>query len=227
MASEGLLYKGEGASPICVAYLQSALIKRGIGLELIDDRHFLQEGWDKYIDLLIMPGGRDLPYHKKFAGKINRKIKQFVEGGGAYWGICAGAYFGASFVEFDKDGPLEVVGERELGFFPGKAVGPAYTDKRFVYSSNAGARVAKLAYGDRVVYNHFNGGCIFQDADKFSGVDVIARYAELPSSPAAIIRCKCGKGRALLCGTHPEYPVDDNDEERIHFFDDLINNHLN
>lgn len=169
-----------------------------------------------------MPGGRDIPYHKKFTGKINHEIKQFVEVGGSYLGICAGGYYGAASIAFDQGGPLEVVGERELSFFPGIAIGPAYTDKRFVYASEEGARIAKLSYKDRIVDNYFNGGCYFQDADHYESVEVIARYAELPTSPAAIVKCSVGKGVALLIGTHPEHPIDRNDKERAAFFGELL-----
>ena len=33
--------------------------------------------------------------------------------------MCAGGYFGADRIVFDEDGPLEVVGVRDLKFFPG------------------------------------------------------------------------------------------------------------
>ena len=46
--------------------------------------------------------------------------QEFVENGGSYLGICAGAYFACDYIEFDKNGPLEVVGPRDLKFYPGK-----------------------------------------------------------------------------------------------------------
>src|SRR5439155_581244 len=83
--------------------------------------------------LFIMPGGRDQPYHAGLQGEANQQIRAFVEEGGAYVGICAGAYYGSARVEFDRGFPLEVCEERELCFFSGTAVGPAYGKGTFAY----------------------------------------------------------------------------------------------
>ena len=44
---------------------------------------------------------------------------EYVNGGGSYLGLCAGAYYACARVEFEMGSELEVVGERELAFFPG------------------------------------------------------------------------------------------------------------
>jgi glutamine amidotransferase-like uncharacterized protein len=51
---------------------------------------------------------------------------EFVQGGGSYLGLCAGAYYGCARVVFEPGTPLEVVGDRELAFFPGIARGAAF-----------------------------------------------------------------------------------------------------
>lgn len=50
----------------------------------------------------------------------------YVQSGGSYLGLCAGAYYASSQVEFEPGSTLEVVGDRELDFFPGTARGAAY-----------------------------------------------------------------------------------------------------
>ena len=93
--------------------------------------------------LLIMPGGRDLPYVKKLQGKGNKNISDFVRNGGSYLGICAGAYYGCSSVQFAKGDPLlEVIGPRELALFPGVSQGPVFAG--FGYDSNEGAMAADI-----------------------------------------------------------------------------------
>ena len=53
-------------------------------------------------------------------GAGNRKIEQFVQQGGTYIGFCAGGYYGSSKCEFEVgDKYLQVIGDRELAFFPG------------------------------------------------------------------------------------------------------------
>jgi hypothetical protein len=49
-----------------------------------------------------------------------------LDGGGAYLGLCAGAYYACASIEFDRGGPLQVAGPRELRLFAGSARGPAY-----------------------------------------------------------------------------------------------------
>jgi glutamine amidotransferase-like uncharacterized protein len=57
----------------------------------------------------------------------------FVEGGGSYLGLCAGAYYGCSRVEFETGGAMEVVGARELAFFPGVARGAVVPGESFEF----------------------------------------------------------------------------------------------
>ena len=178
----------------------------------IDRAHFCAPDWEDRTAALIMPGGRDLPYLAALSGEANERIRRFVEGGGAYIGFCAGAYYGAQRVEFDLGRPLEVVGERELGFFPGAAVGPAYGLGTFDYASDAGARAAQIAWcapgaPAQTMRVFYNGGCRFEGAEDDPAITVLARYAELPGAPAAILSCRVGAGVAVLSGVHPEYSI--------------------
>ena len=169
------------------------------------DRHsFLEEGWESELDLLVIPGGRDVPYHNALRGEPNRRIRRFVEAGGSFLGICAGAYYGSQEVIFEEGGQLEVLAKRELGFFPGRAVGPAYGNGSFRYGTEAGARQARLLFGQETAEVYFNGGCYFEAAEKHPQVEVLATYDDLEGSPAAIISCQVGKGRAILSGVHLE-----------------------
>jgi biotin--protein ligase len=114
---------------------------------------------------------------------------------------------------------LEVVGSRELGFFPGTCRGGAF--KGFQYNSEEGARAAKLTVktdalsGAGAVVDEFrcycNGGGVFVGAHAMrrEGVEVLAEYAEeiaVDSGDArpAVVYCKVGEGAALLTGPHPE-----------------------
>jgi biotin--protein ligase len=113
---------------------------------------------------------------------------------------------------------LEVIGSRELEFFPGTCRGCAF--KGFVYHSEAGARAVELKVEKKIFNNdivpanfrsYYNGGGVFVDAGKFSdkGVEILATYAdpldcEGGEGPAAIVYRKVGEGGVLLTGTHPE-----------------------
>ncbi len=160
------------------------------------------EGGLESVSLFIMPGGRDRPYHAALKGAGNAQIRSYVENGGTYLGICAGAYYGCKTVEFDRGYPLEVCEERELSFFPGKAIGPAYGKGTFEYESDKGARLSKIETANGPFFAYYNGGCYFEG--DFTHVKILARYLDLPGHPPAIIECSIGKGKAILSGVHLE-----------------------
>lgn len=166
--------------------------------------------WKNNALMLVIPGGADLYYAAKLNGPCNQMIKEFVYQGGIYLGICAGAYYSSKEIEFDKGGEFEVLESRELAFFLGKSIGPALS--YYDYKSNKGATAAKILYLNRTdmdfdteLYLHHHGGGYFENAERFSNVQVIAAYnmsdgRNLP----AIVKVNYGKGRAILSGVHFE-----------------------
>lgn len=151
---------GVGASDICVSMTVNSVRKIMVQLQSpssssdrLGDHHvpveittaeeIISGKLSNECCLLIMPGGRDLPYVDKLRGEGNKNISDFVRNGGSYLGICAGAYYGCSLVQFAQGDPLlEVVGPRELSFFPGTSRGPVY--KGFDYTTNEGAKAADI-----------------------------------------------------------------------------------
>lgn len=166
----------------------------------------IQGKWRKNAALFIMPGGADLPYVKALKGKGNQQIKDYVEQGGSYLGICAGGYYASREVQFAVGTPLEVAGARELSFFSGIAKGPVLAP--YYYDSNRGARVAKITISNNKLQNasvFYNGGPEFIPDSQQKNTEVIARYENLPGHPAAIVKIKIGSGTAILTGVHFEY----------------------
>jgi biotin--protein ligase len=187
------IYEGEGALLLGL---------RGLDAEYLSREALLYTAWESRVSHFVLPGGRDRPYHAAFLGEGNRRIRTFVENGGIFVGICAGAYYGCSAVEFEKGLALEVCETRELSFFPGKAVGPAYGKGIFAYDSEQGARAARLTEEQGEFTAYYNGGCTFEG--DFTGVKILARFADLPGQPPAVIECSIGKGKAVLSGVHLE-----------------------
>lgn len=181
-------------------------------LKTIDAKGVMDNHWSKNAKLFIMPGGADIPYLKKLKGKGNESIRNFVYNGGSYLGLCAGAYYGASMIEFDKDGPLEVTGKRELNFYPGIAKGPILAT--YHYDSQKGARAALITphFDDlKKAYVFYNGGSTFLDIYKYPATTILATYQ---NNQPAIIQNKVGKGVSILSGVHIEYSphlLDDKD----------------
>ncbi|KAG9091030.1 biotin holocarboxylase synthetase, partial [Ceratobasidium sp. 370] len=107
--------------------------------------------------------------------------------------------------------PLEVVGDRELKFFPGTCRGCAYPG--FEYESEKGAQLLDITAtihgeGSEQTFEgiYYNGGGVFEGADtpqmRALGVLVAARY---PNGKPAAVSCAVGRGAAALWGLHPEY----------------------
>lgn len=67
----------------------------------------------------------------------------YLQQGGRYLGLCAGAYYACQQVAFEPGTNLEVHGNRELALFPGVAVGSIVPG--FEYGSELGAQVCAAA----------------------------------------------------------------------------------
>ncbi|KAG8900117.1 biotin holocarboxylase synthetase [Tulasnella sp. 403] len=212
-----LVYDGPGVSQTSLTHTLFSLrtlLRPNYSVNPITPQALTSDPWPPSCALLVIPGGRDLPYVTAL-GKANPRIREYVEKGGSFLAFCAGAYYASKRVEWEVGTPLEVKGDRALGFFPGTAKGCAY--KGFVYESEDGARAISVKVnendGSTKTYEgiYYNGGGMFVEAEKFQpqGVRVLATYAdgEHSGEPAAVV-CDVGEGRAILWGPHPEYPLD-------------------
>ncbi|EPP35058.1 biotin-ligase, domain family protein [Chlamydia ibidis] len=163
--------------------------------------------WENLAALLVIPGGADRPYYEKLHGLGTARIDNYVREGGSYLGICAGAYFAASSLRFLEPNSKMYVDGRDLGFFPGCAVGPAYLEPAFSYTEPTGVRVAMLNFPNIQAHGYalFNGGCYFESARDYPEVCIEAYYLDLPDHPAAIISRRVGRGVVTLSGVHIEY----------------------
>ncbi|OUM68117.1 hypothetical protein PIROE2DRAFT_4258 [Piromyces sp. E2] len=212
-----LVYSGEGASPDCVEYTIYTLkqfLSDNYDILKVDDKILVTQYWEDTTKLVVFPGGRDLPYVNKLGSKGMERIRNYVnDKGGKYLGICAGAYFGSSYIEFEMNRPdYKVEGSRDLKFFKGTAKGSALST--FYYQSEKGALAPKiqLPFMNKDVNIYFNGGCFF-DIDESKalpdGLNILGRY--IPKcfdgtvNRPAILEIENGKGKAILSGVHFEY----------------------
>ncbi len=171
----------------------------------IDAKTLISEEWEKEALVLIVPGGRDVFYHSALDGAGTDKIRAFVESGGGYLGICAGAYFACDRIEFEKGEAIEVCGPRSLKFFSGAAKGPAYGNNRYSYESAKGAEAAHISWAEETCHIYFNGGCFFDAQETIPHTHILSRYLDLENAPPAILQIPVGKGIAILSGVHFEY----------------------
>ena len=194
------IYDGEGVAPGCRVETFHSLQRTGFKCERVRGERFCETDLSDTCDLIVFPGGRASPFAEALGEAGCQNILQFVRNGGRYLGLCAGAYFACTEIEFAKGLPHEILTGGGLSFFRGAAVGPAHSPDEFQYNSERNAHVLRLqgAYPGPVYYN---GGCWFRGAD--SNVEILAYYegSELP----AVVGFSYGKGRVLLSGVHIEY----------------------
>ncbi|KAH8666508.1 biotin-protein ligase [Xylariales sp. PMI_506] len=235
-----LVYTGTGTTTESVKHaiytLRRLLAPNYYAVIPITETVLLKEPWTATCALLVFPGGADLGYCRVLNGLGNSLIAQYVRRGGAYLGFCAGGYYGSRKCEFEVgDKHLEVIGSRELAFFPGTCRGGAF--KGFQYHSERGARAVKLSVNqdafkdvglipDEVV-SYYNGGGVFVP-DSADGVEVLASYAgdidvDGGAEKRALVYCNVGLGSAILTGPHPEFAaVNLSRQNDVPGYDDLI-----
>ncbi|PRT56966.1 Biotin--protein ligase [Wickerhamiella sorbophila] len=208
-----LIYSDEGTSVESTKQIKECLrflLSPHYAVSEVSAKQIINEPWEPFTALLVIPGGADLPYCKALNGAGNAKIKAFVRSGGRFLGLCAGAYFASSFCEFEPGTELEVTGPRELAFFKGAARGTVY--KGFQYGTNSGTHIPILETPLGSFKCYFNGGCLFTEVDK--NTEILATY-ETPveckadsEHPPAVIHTKFGRGHCVLSGVHTEYSVE-------------------
>ncbi|BFZ53994.1 biotin holocarboxylase synthetase [Savitreella phatthalungensis] len=209
-----LVYAGAGTSKSSVRGALATLtllLTPYYSVRTIDARALIEEPWASSTALLVVPGGRDVPFCAALRGRGTDAIRSFVSKGGKYLGLCAGAYFAASRCEFEaSSADMAVVGDRDLGFFPGVVRGCAF--EGFSYDSEIGARAVSIQPSTQMppFRCYWNGGGVFVDAIEKPGVEVIARYSESADSivvgggDACVVKCDVDRGVAVLSAVHPE-----------------------
>ncbi|KAF9631751.1 Biotin/lipoate A/B protein ligase [Lasiodiplodia theobromae] len=220
-----LVYSGNGSTVESVRHCMWSLrrlLSPNYAVIPVDGNAIIKEPWTASCALLVMPGGADLGYCRTLNGEGNRRITQYVNRGGNFIGFCAGGYYGCKRCEFEVgDKKMEVIGDRELGFYPGICRGLAFTG--FVYHSEAGTRAVELKVNKEALMGgggavpesfrtYYNGGGVFVDAEKLKdrGVETLASYTgelhvDSGEGAAAVVYRKIGEGGVILTGPHPEF----------------------
>ncbi|KIR32592.1 biotin-[acetyl-CoA-carboxylase] ligase [Cryptococcus deuterogattii MMRL2647] len=221
-AHQVLVYSGPGVSPLSLSHtlltLRLLLLPHYTVQPAAPDL-LADQPWEPSCALLVVPGGRDIPYVDELTDKrqVTHRIREYVQHGGRFLGICAGAYFASAEVSFDVGGGMEVTGKRDLAFFPGPSRGPVF--QGFQYASESGSRAvvlnlyesSKLTTLNHIYYN--GGGHFVFSSPPPPNVQVLARFQETSSDPSeqlvAAVFTQTGKGRTILSSVHPEYPLSD------------------
>ena len=213
-----LIYSDEGADPFCAGCLMVACRELHGAAEAIDAAMLLAGRWRDRCAALAFPGGADRPYAQKLNGRGNALIREYVEGGGRYLGVCAGAYYGCRRIDF-TGADFAVREERELGFFPGIAMGSlSELAPPYRVQDLACAAAVDVETPAGPVTALYWGGCCFQPDANAADFEVLARYAALPPDRnIAAVHLRVGEGTAVLAGVHAEIGGEDLDRHRAEY----------
>lgn len=162
----------------------------------------IREGALADYDMLVMPGGGGYGSYLREDGKD--AIRQFVEDGGSYIGICGGSSFATN---------------TGLKLFNGTYHGAIDGAGTFLMEMNVNTSSNGPDLSDEpesYVLLYWNSG--YFTADNMSGVVPIVTYPDndLPS----MVACEYGSGRVFLSSPHPEYEEGSN-RDGVTSFDSL------
>jgi glutamine amidotransferase-like uncharacterized protein len=166
-------------------------------------------------DILVCPGGSGSPFEDLGMNGIN-KIRDFIENGGGYFGICAGALYASDYFvwkgvqSFEPPFDEEIVMGKNMNFdlFPGVGYFP-------IEEISVNTAMTKINIVDRThpitdsLPDHmhiFYAQGPYLEPYENANITVLATY-DVTGKPA-IVAFQYGKGKVLLSGVHPEYEMD-------------------
>lgn len=154
---------------------------------------------------LFIGGGAGTPYRQKLGAGGNAAIRKYVENGGVYFGICAGAYYACREIIFERDVPeLCIIDNCGLDLYDGRAVGTLRREFGLLpYAKTAFSAAAvdlRRPKETEAFKIHYHGGPYFEGDP---AAQVLAEYA-LETPAAAAVTKEFGRGRVILSGVHFE-----------------------
>ena len=165
---------------------------------------YINSGSLEHYNLLVIPGGWAVNYRRDINSTGISNIRNFVQNGGVYLGICAGAYFAANTVEWRGR-----TYSYPLSLFNGVASGPIDT-----IASWPNYSITSINVHDSNEWVLYYGGPYFYG----NIFDTIALYNI--NNKSAIIQLNYGRGIVILSGVHPEIE-EDSDRDSTDFASEL------
>lgn len=200
------VYLDDGAWEDGVIAFEHFLDWKGLSYERVDAAAVNATGFAARFRCLYMPGGYAYDYKRKITARGEQNIRSLVDAGGAYVGICAGAYFAADHVEWEGGkfpytlGLFKGIARgslQEIKPWDGYAMTTIHTNPSHPVSDNQPQILTTLYFG----------GPAFIPDPGFT-IDTLATW-DAAGDQVAITGFARGSGRVLLIGPHPE--IEEND----------------
>jgi len=180
-----LLFNGTGTSPNDVAAVETLLKGKRLDYATVNSAQMrgMSEAQLASHRLLIIPGGNYITMGRSFTPAATENIRNAVQGGLNYLGICAGGLLAGA-------GPynnLNLTGGVRFDFYA--------VVNRGIHKTN----VAITGVGAPTLDQYW------EDGPQFTGWGaVVGKY---PDGTPAVVEETIGKGWVILCGVHPEAPA--------------------
>jgi glutamine amidotransferase-like uncharacterized protein len=158
---------------------------------------------DQNPKLFVRPGGAARYGASKLAGKGYNEIKRYVSNGGAYLGICGGAYDACAKTVWAKSTKYEIEKMNDLDLFKADAIGPIarFADPRNMDGSSA--MIVKItSNGEQYQTLYWGGSCFVPYSD--ANYVTYATFDDFETNNSAIVGGNYGEGRWLLSSVHIE-----------------------
>ena len=161
----------------------------------------------------FLPGASDADYDRKLGPENIAALRRYVNDGGRFMGICAGAYYACRKIDWYEWDPERAKRKTPgIDFFDYHAQGPmrefiAHGDRKTALDrSLAHAAVADITHETergrmlraRVLY--WGGPRL----DGHAPGTVLARFNGVAGNPPAVVMRRIGRGTAIISSIHPE-----------------------
>jgi glutamine amidotransferase-like uncharacterized protein len=190
--------------------VESMLKQIGCSYSTINKDTILTKNLSNY-DIILFPGGDMWVYRSHLTSTGVQKLKEFVQLGGGYIGICAGSYFAASNIIWRgwADEPRQYFTNTGLGIFSGTADGPiddyapSYQDPNCKVNINRNHPITSASPQQLDYLYSFGPKYIIADS---SGISILGRSTI--GNNTVVMAIQYEQGRVFLTALHPEF--DDN-----------------
>lgn len=168
------------------------------------------DDWHASTALLALPGGADRFYAEQLGGVGNASIQRYLQAGGAFLGVCAGAYYTSARIVFEAGTPGEIRAPRELALFAGTAQGSLhelaapYALDHLRCAAVVTLRAIGGAHDSSLGHALYWGGPQFVPDPDASYRPLLSYVLPDGREALAAVRTEIGRGRAVLSGVHAE-----------------------
>lgn len=180
-----LLFDGEGTSPGDVAAIEAVLSRSRLAYSTADSSQLGDMSVSRLGEyrLLIVPGGNFIDMGKNLGPSAAARIRDAVQDGMSYLGICAGAFLAGNI----PDNGFNLTSGVKFKFYAAEEQGIRK------------AAVAIVSVGAPTLEQYW------EDGPQLTGWGApVGRY---PDGTPAIVEGTSGKGLVILSGVHPEAPA--------------------